>query len=66
MSIKELGQIFLLTPVFPLIGAVLGYIFGREAAHGAVHQQQVGQQQQADQATAPTPQEEGHQEEAQS
>jgi hypothetical protein len=44
MSIKELGQVFLLTPVFPLIGAVLGYIFGREAAHGAVKQAQEGQQ----------------------
>lgn len=28
-SVKDLGQIFLITPVLPLIGAVLGYIFGR-------------------------------------
>jgi hypothetical protein len=28
-SIKDLGQIFLITPVLPLLGAVLGYIFGR-------------------------------------
>jgi hypothetical protein len=29
-SLKDLGQIFLLTPVFPLIGAVIGYMFGRQ------------------------------------
>jgi hypothetical protein len=29
-SLKDLGQIFLLTPVFPLIGAVMGYMFGRQ------------------------------------
>jgi hypothetical protein len=29
-SVKDLGQIFLLTPVFPLIGAVMGYMFGRQ------------------------------------
>jgi hypothetical protein len=29
-SVKDLGQIFLLTPVFPLIGAVIGYMFGRQ------------------------------------
>lgn len=29
-SIKDLGQIFLLTPIFPLIGAVIGYMFGRQ------------------------------------
>lgn len=27
-SVKDLGQLFLITPVFPLIGAVIGYIFG--------------------------------------
>jgi len=27
-SVKDLGQLFLLTPIFPLIGAVIGYIFG--------------------------------------
>ncbi|MEV6644701.1 hypothetical protein [Amycolatopsis sp. NPDC051371] len=27
-QIKDLGQLFLLTPVFPLIAAVIGYIFG--------------------------------------
>lgn len=27
-QVKDLGQLFLLTPVFPLIGAVIGYIFG--------------------------------------
>jgi hypothetical protein len=27
-QIKDLGQLFLLTPIFPLIGAVIGYIFG--------------------------------------
>jgi hypothetical protein len=27
-QIKDLGQLFLLTPVFPLIGTVIGYIFG--------------------------------------
>jgi hypothetical protein len=27
-NLKDLGQLFLLTPVFPLIGAVIGYIFG--------------------------------------
>jgi hypothetical protein len=26
--VKDLGQLFLLTPVFPLMGAVIGYIFG--------------------------------------
>jgi hypothetical protein len=26
--LKDLGQLFLLTPVFPLMGAVIGYIFG--------------------------------------
>jgi hypothetical protein len=30
-DIKDLGQLFLLTPVFPLLGAVIGYIFGRTA-----------------------------------
>jgi hypothetical protein len=29
-SIKDLGQIFLLTPVFPLLAAVIGYMFGRQ------------------------------------
>jgi hypothetical protein len=33
-SIKDLGQIFLLTPIFPLIGAVIGYIFGRQQDGG--------------------------------
>ena len=28
-SVKDLGQMFLITPILPLIGAVLGYIFGR-------------------------------------
>jgi hypothetical protein len=27
-QLKDLAQVFLLTPVFPLMGAVLGYIFG--------------------------------------
>jgi hypothetical protein len=27
-QVKDLGQLFLLTPVFPLIAAVIGYIFG--------------------------------------
>jgi hypothetical protein len=27
-QLKDLGQVFLLTPVFPLLAAVLGYIFG--------------------------------------
>jgi hypothetical protein len=27
-QLKDLGQLFLLTPVFPLIGTVIGYIFG--------------------------------------
>jgi hypothetical protein len=27
-EVKDLGQLFLLTPVFPLIAAVIGYIFG--------------------------------------
>jgi hypothetical protein len=29
-QIKDLGQVFILTPLLPLLGAVLGYIFGRE------------------------------------
>jgi heme A synthase len=29
-EIKDLGQVFILTPLLPLLGAVLGYIFGRE------------------------------------
>lgn len=29
-SVKDLGQIFIITPVLPLIGAVLGYIFGKD------------------------------------
>ena len=29
-SLKDLGQIYLLTPVLPLIGAVIGYMFGRQ------------------------------------
>lgn len=29
-EVKELGQMFILTPVLPLLGAVLGYLFGRE------------------------------------
>jgi hypothetical protein len=27
---KDLGQVFLLTPVFPLMGTVIGHIFGRQ------------------------------------
>ena len=30
--LKDLGQTFLLAPLFPLLGAVIGYIFGREGA----------------------------------
>lgn len=33
-SLRDLGQVFLLTPVFPLIGAVLGYIFGTQQKPG--------------------------------
>jgi hypothetical protein len=29
-TIKELGQLFIVTPLLPLLGAVLGYVFGRE------------------------------------
>lgn len=29
-SIKDLGQIFLISPVFSLIGAVVGYVLGRQ------------------------------------
>ena len=29
---KDLGQLFLVSPVIPLLGAVLGYIFGRQQA----------------------------------
>ncbi len=29
-QMKDLGQIFLFTPVFPLLAAVVGYIFGRQ------------------------------------
>jgi hypothetical protein len=29
-EVKELGQLFILTPLLPLLGTVLGYIFGRE------------------------------------
>ena len=28
-QIKDLGQLFVLTPLFPLMGAVIGYIFGK-------------------------------------
>jgi hypothetical protein len=28
-DIKDLAQLFLLTPIFPLLAAVVGYIFGR-------------------------------------
>jgi hypothetical protein len=28
--IKDLGQLFILTPLLPLLGVILGYIFGRE------------------------------------
>jgi hypothetical protein len=31
-SVKDLGQLFLLTPVFPLLGAVIGYMFGKQQA----------------------------------
>ena len=31
-SVKDLGQLFLITPVFPLLSAVLGYMFGRNEA----------------------------------
>jgi hypothetical protein len=30
-QIKDLGQVFILTPLFPLLGTVIGYIFGRQA-----------------------------------
>jgi hypothetical protein len=29
---KDMGQLFLVTPIVPLLGAVLGYIFGRQQA----------------------------------
>ncbi|MGH8906820.1 MAG: hypothetical protein ACRD0K_09970 [Egibacteraceae bacterium] len=29
-QVKEMGQIFILTPLLPLLGAVLGYMFGRQ------------------------------------
>ena len=32
--LKDLGQLFLITPVFPLIGAVIGYIFGVRQGNG--------------------------------
>jgi len=35
-SIKDLGQLFLLTPLFPLLGAVIGYMFGRQQASTGV------------------------------
>lgn len=28
-SVKDLGQLFLITPILPLLSAVLGYMFGR-------------------------------------
>lgn len=28
-SIKDLGQLYLITPILPLLSAVLGYMFGR-------------------------------------
>lgn len=35
-QVKDLGQLFILTPVFPLLGAVIGYVFGvRGANRGA-------------------------------
>lgn len=27
-QVRDIGQLFILTPVFPLLGAVVGYIFG--------------------------------------
>lgn len=29
-QVKGMGQVFILNPLLPLLGAVLGYIFGRE------------------------------------
>jgi hypothetical protein len=29
VSIRDFGQLFLITPIFGLAGAVIGYIFGR-------------------------------------
>ncbi len=31
-SVKDLGQLFIVTPVLPLLSAVLGYMFGRNEA----------------------------------
>jgi hypothetical protein len=40
-DIKDLAQVFLLTPVFPLLATVVGYIFGRshsvQAGDGPAH-----------------------------
>lgn len=33
-QLKDLGQLFLLTPVFPLLGTVIGYIFGVRKNNG--------------------------------
>jgi hypothetical protein len=33
-QLKDLSQAFLFAPVFPLLGAVIGYIFGREGIQG--------------------------------
>jgi hypothetical protein len=33
-QVKDLGQLFLLTPVFPLLGTVIGYLFGVRENNG--------------------------------
>lgn len=33
-SVKDLGQLFLITPILPLLSAVLGYMFGRNETVG--------------------------------
>lgn len=34
VQFKDLGQVFLVNPIVPLLGAVLGYIFGSRQASG--------------------------------
>ena len=37
-NVKDLAQLFLLTPIFPLLAAVIGYIFGRSHTVGGTAQ----------------------------
>lgn len=54
-QLKDLSQAFLFAPVFPLLGAVIGYIFGREGVQSGATQDVAKRGAQLDPTGAGTP-----------